>query len=62
MSEEVVKAITRLETKMDAVEKTVEELRNDLKTSKTPVLPVTGGLVGLAAAVWTGYLQASGQA
>jgi len=61
-SEDVVKALTRLETKLEGVEGTLSELKNDLKTAKAPVLPVTGGLVGLAAAVWTGYLQATGKA
>ena len=61
-SEDVVKALTRLETKVEHVEKVIGELTNDLKTSKTPVLPVTGGVAGLVAAVWTGYLQARGQA
>jgi hypothetical protein len=62
MSEEIVKALTRLETKVQHIEQTLGELKNDLKTPKSPVLPVTGGLVGLAAAFWTGYLQATGQA
>lgn len=60
--EDIVKSLTRLETKLEGVEDTLTELKNDLKTPKTPVLPVTGGLVGLAAAVWTGYLQATGKA
>ena len=62
MSEEIVKALTRLEVKVEAIEQTITELKIDLKTSRVPALPVTGGLVGLAAAVWTGYLTATGQA
>jgi hypothetical protein len=70
VSEEIVKSLTRLETKVEGIEQTIGELKSDLKsvvsngamTTKTPVLPVTGGLVGLAAALWTGYLQASGKA
>lgn len=62
ISEEIVRALTTLEVKLDGVERSIEELKVDMKTSKTPVLPVTGGVVGLAAAVWTGYLQASGKA
>lgn len=62
MSEEIVKALTRLETKMEAVEQTISELKSDLKQPKTPVLPVAGGLVGLLAAACTAYLQATGQA
>lgn len=61
-SEDVVKALTRLETKLEHVERAIEQLQTDVKTSKAPVLPVTGGVAGLAAAVWTGYLQASGKA
>jgi hypothetical protein len=62
ISEDIVKALTRVETKVEAIEHTLSELKSDLKTSKPPVLPVTGGVVGLAAAVWTGYLQATGHA
>jgi hypothetical protein len=62
VSEEIVKALTRLETKMEFIELTVTELKSELKGGKLPVLPVTGGIVGLVAAIWTGYLQASGQA
>lgn len=61
-SEDIVKSLTRLETKLEAFEQSFSELKTDLKTPKTPVLPVTGGLAGLVAAVWTGYLQASGKA
>lgn len=61
-SEDIVKALTRLDTKLEHVEQSITELKNDLKSSKTPVLPVTGGVAGLVAAVWTGYLQARGQA
>lgn len=61
-SEDVVKGLTRLETKLEGIEQTIVELKIDLKTAKSPVIPVTGGIVGLAAAVWTGYLQATGQA
>lgn len=61
-SEEIVKGLTRLETKLEAIELTIAELKSDLKTAKPPVLPVTGGVVGLVTAVWVGYLQATGQA
>lgn len=61
-SEDIVKALTRLEAKLEHVEQGLGELKNDLKTNKTPVLPVTGGVAGLVAAIWTGYLQARGQA
>jgi hypothetical protein len=60
--EDIVKALTQLGTKLEYVEKALGELKNELKAPKSPLLPVTGGLVGLAAAVWTGYLQASGHA
>lgn len=62
MNEEIIKALARLETKVETIEKTITEMKTDLRQSKIPMLPVTGGLVGIAAAVWTGYLQASGQA
>ena len=73
MSNEELVAIAKLETKVDNIERSVNELKSDLKMvtqvssqptsqSKAPVLSVTGGLVGLAAAVWTGYLQATGRA
>lgn len=58
---DVAVAIAKLETKVDAMQGAINELKVNLQT-KTPVLPVTGGLVGLAAAVWTGYLQATGRA
>lgn len=61
-SEDIVKALTTLSVKLETIERDIGELKNDLKSPKLPVLPVTGGLVGLAAAVWTGYLQATGQA
>lgn len=61
-SEDIVKALTRLETKSEAIELSIAELKTDLRATKPPVLPVTGGLAGVAAAVWTAYLQASGKA
>lgn len=62
MSEEIVKALTRLETKVENIEHVISELKSDLKSSKSPVIPVTGGVVGVLAMVWTAYLQATGQA
>lgn len=62
MSEEIVKALTRLETKVENIEHTITELKSELKQPKQPVLPVAGGLVGLVAAACTAYLQVSGQA
>lgn len=62
MSDDFVKALTRLETKMEAVEQTLSELKTELKQSKPPVLPVAGGLIGILAAACTAYLQTTGQA
>jgi hypothetical protein len=61
-NEDIVKALTRIETKLEFIEQAVTEVRSESNASKTPVLPVTGGLVGLLAAAWTGYLQATGHA
>lgn len=62
MNEEIVKTLTRLETKVEAIEQTIIELKTDLRSGHTPVLPVTGGVVGILAAAWTAYAQASGKA
>ena len=62
MNEEIVKALTRLEVKVEAIEQTISELKNELKSSKQPTLPMTGGVAGLLADVWMGYLQATGKA
>lgn len=61
MDEEMIKALTRLQVQMENLEKTVGELRLIFQPVKTPVLPVTGGVVGLMAMVWTAYLQATGK-
>lgn len=60
--EEIVEALTRLSVKLEGIEQSLSEVKSDLKTGKGPVLPVTGGVAGLVAAIWTGYLQASGKA
>jgi hypothetical protein len=46
---------------MENVEKVVAELRSAIQPVKAPVLPVTGGVVGLLAMAWTAYLQATGK-
>jgi hypothetical protein len=60
--EDIVKALTRIDTKLEYIEQSIVELRSGSTASKMAVLPVTGGLVGLIAAVCTGYLQATGHA
>jgi hypothetical protein len=62
ISEEIVERLTRLETTLGHVEQALGELKGELKTNKQPVLPTAGGVAGLVAAAWTGYLQARGQA
>lgn len=61
-NEDIVKALTRIETKLEFIEQTLTKVSAESNTTKLPVLPVTGGLVGLIAAAWTGYLQATGHA
>lgn len=61
MDESLIKELTRLQVQMENVQKTIDELKSVIQPVKTPVLPVTGGIVGLLAMVWTAYLQASGQ-
>jgi hypothetical protein len=60
--EDIVKALTRIDTKLEYIEQSIVELRSAPSSSKLSVLPVTGGLVGLIAAACTGYLQATGHA
>lgn len=57
----VVKTLTRIETEVKHIKEDVSELKAALRPTRTPVLPVTGGIVGVLAMVWTAYLQASGQ-
>lgn len=60
--EDIVKALTRINTKLEYIEKSIDELKSSPSSSKSSVLPVTGGVVGLIAAACTGYLQATGHA
>jgi hypothetical protein len=60
--EDIVKALTRIDTKLEYIEETISELKNGSTSGKLSVLPVTGGIVGLVAAACTGYLQATGHA
>jgi hypothetical protein len=46
---------------MESVTKSVDELKAVIQPTKAPVLPVTGGVVGLMAMAWTAYLQATGK-
>lgn len=62
MNEEIVKAVTRLETEVKHIRQMIGELKSDLKQPKAPVLQVSGGIAGFLAAVYMAYLQASGQA
>jgi hypothetical protein len=59
--ESVGNAIVRIETDLKYIKRDVRELKETLKPVRSPVLPVTGGLVGVLAMVWTAYLQATGQ-
>jgi hypothetical protein len=61
MEESLVKELTRLQVQMENVQKTIDELKMVIQPVKSPILPVTGGVVGLLAMVWTAYLQTSGQ-
>lgn len=61
MEESLVKELTRLQVQMENVQKTIDELKAVIQPVKRPVLPVTGGVIGLLAMVWTAYLQATGQ-
>lgn len=60
--EDIVKALTRIDTKLEYIEKTIGELQNGSNSSKLSVLPVTGGIAGMVAAACVGYLQATGHA
>lgn len=60
--EDIVKALTRIDTKLEYIERTVEDLKIAPSSAKNGVLPVTGGLVGLVSAVCVAYLQATGRA
>lgn len=60
--ENTVKALTRLQVQMENVEKTLGELKLVFQPVKAQgTLPITGGVVGLMAMVWTAYLQATGK-
>lgn len=61
MNEDFIVALTRVATKVEGMERELKDLKEMLRPPKTPVLPVTGGLVGFLALVWTAYLQATGQ-
>lgn len=62
MNEDIVKAITRLETEMQHIKQMVAELKSELKQPKSPLLQVSGGVAGILAAAYVTYLQATGQA
>lgn len=57
---ELIKAITRLQVQMENVEKVCQELRLEIRPPKNAAIPVTGGVVGALAMLWTAYLQVSG--
>lgn len=69
----LVVAVARLETKVEALQEAVRDFKvlfTDLKgllgqfpTSGNPgsAVPVTGGVAGLAAALWTLYAQVTGK-
>lgn len=59
--EQLITTLAELQSDMKYVKRDVKEIRDSLKPSRTPVLPVTGGIVGVLAMVWTAYLQATGQ-
>lgn len=55
-------AVARLETKVEALQEAVKQLATGQQTGTGTAVPVTGGVVGLAAAVWTLYAQLTGKA
>lgn len=52
----------RIEEQLKYIKRDIEDLKTASRTPTSPVLPVTGGIVGTVAAVWVAYLQATGQA
>lgn len=61
-STEIKIALARLETRLDAIEKAVSNTSPVVVQPTTPGLANAGGLVGVAAAVYVAFMQATGKA